>query len=110
MRIEIISGVCLGDGVDGEVGQNYEVPDYLGKNLVLRGKARVYDPTPSGKPLEDMKAGELLAYAASNSLGLDSMRAQEGAVKILAAVQDALQKRGAFTQDALNASAKAAVS
>lgn len=116
MRILITSGVCLGDGVDGEIGQDYEVPEYLGLNLIRRGKARRFDSnaaevpqtanTPT-KPLADMKAGEMLAYAAANHLGMDAMRAQEGAEKIRAAVQKALEARGAFTQGALANSATA---
>ena len=45
------------------------------------------------KPLEDMKAGELVAYAEANGLDIGGLVAQAGKEKILAAVKDAIAKK-----------------
>jgi len=40
MRIEIISGVCLGPGRDALPGQTHDVVDALGRSLISKSKAR----------------------------------------------------------------------
>lgn len=45
------------------------------------------------KPLEDMKAGELVAYAESNGLDIGGLVAQSGKEKILAALKEAIAKK-----------------
>lgn len=52
------------------------------------------DTAPKGpKPLEEMKAGELIAYAAAEKLNIGDMKPQAGQEKILAAVQEAIAKK-----------------
>lgn len=89
MRIEMISGVCLGNGVDGEPGKDYEVEKRLAESLILRGKAKPFE-AKEAKPLERMKAGELVTYAEENGLDIGGLQPQAGAPKILAAVQAAI--------------------
>ena len=51
---------------------------------------------PNGpKPLEEMKAGELIAYAAENDLDIGAMKPQAGQEKILAADLEAKAKKEA---------------
>lgn len=45
------------------------------------------------KPIEDMKAGELVAYAEANGLDIGGLVAQSGKEKILAAVKEAIAKK-----------------
>lgn len=47
------------------------------------------------KPLEEMKAGELIAYADENNLDIGGMKPQAGQEKILAAVLEAIAKKEA---------------
>lgn len=46
-------------------------------------------------PLEEMAAGELIAYAAGNGLDIGDMKSQAGQKKILAAVLEAIAKKEA---------------
>ena len=45
------------------------------------------------KPIEDMKAGELIAYAAAEKLDIGDMKPQAGQERILAAVREAIAKK-----------------
>ena len=45
------------------------------------------------KPIEDMKAGELIAYAEANGLDIGGLVAQSGKEKVLAAVKEAIAKK-----------------
>lgn len=45
------------------------------------------------KPLEEMKAGELIAFASDNDLDIGGLVPQSGQVKILAAVKAALEDK-----------------
>lgn len=54
-----------------------------------------YNEAPEPKPLEEMAAGELIAYAAGNGLDIGDMKPQSGQKKILAAVLDAIAKKEA---------------
>ena len=45
------------------------------------------------KPIEDMKAGELVAYAEANGLDIGGLVAQSGKEKILAALKEAIAKK-----------------
>ena len=47
------------------------------------------------KPLEEMAASELIAYAAGNGLDIGDMKPQAGQKKILAAVLEAIAKKEA---------------
>lgn len=106
MNIKLLGGVCLGKDaagnvVDGEPGKVYDVPDWLAKSLIHRGKAEAVeakdDEGDSGgsgeKPIEDMKAGELVKYAEAHSLDIGGLQPQAGKEKVLAAVKLALQKQ-----------------
>ena len=46
------------------------------------------------KPIDDMKAGELVAYAEANGLDIGGLVAQSGKEKVLAAVKEAIAKKG----------------
>jgi hypothetical protein len=102
MRVLILSGVCLGGGVDANPGETHTVIDPLGRNLISRSKARLVEEAASDKeegeedpdPLDSMKASELLVYAAAHNLGLDAMKRQDGREKILSAVRAALSEKG----------------
>lgn len=97
----ILSGVSLGGGKDvypDDIVEN--VDDALAASLVHRGKAVVVDPgakpkAPASGPkaLKDMKATELLEYAASKEIDL-GMKPQDGKDKILAALEEQLKERG----------------
>ena len=51
---------------------------------------------PKGpKPLEEMKAGELIAYAAAEKLNIGDMKPQAGQERILAAIREAIAKKEA---------------
>ena len=52
------------------------------------------EDTEEEKPLEDMKAGELIKYAEANGLDIGGLKPQHGAEKILAVVKDALENQG----------------
>ena len=66
-----------------------EVPDDLAK---AEGRAPKTEPK-GPKPLEEMKAGELIAYAAENGLDIGDMKPQVGQEKILAVVKEAIAKK-----------------
>lgn len=53
------------------------------------------EPPKEPKPLEEMAAGELIAYAAGNGLDIGDMKPQSGQKKILAAVLEAIAKKEA---------------
>lgn len=87
----IVAGKVYHPDEEGHV----EVPDELAK---AEGHAPKVEPKtePKGpKPLEEMKAGELIAYAAENDLDIGAMKPQAGQEKILAAVLEAKAKKEA---------------
>ena len=95
MKIKMVRGVALGGGIDGEPGKVYEVGgDAFGRSLIARGKAVVYaEKEKQAKPLEEMKAGELIAYAEEHDLDIGGLQAQAGKDKILSAVKAAIEKK-----------------
>ncbi len=94
MKIKMVRGVALGGGIDGEPGKVYEVGDAFGRSLIARGKAVVYaEKEKQAKPLEEMKAGELIAYAEEHDLDIGGLQAQAGQPKVLAAVKAAIEKK-----------------
>ena len=88
----IVAGKVYHPDEEGHV----EVPDGLAKaegHAPSEPKASV-DASPKGpKPLEEMKAGELIAYAASEKLDIGDMKPQAGQERILAAVREAIAKK-----------------
>jgi hypothetical protein len=48
-----------------------------------------FDAEDDSKPLEEMKAGELLAYAKEKSLDIGDLKPQHGAEKVLSAIREA---------------------
>lgn len=106
MKVKLLSGVCLGKDsagnvIDGEPDKVYDVPDWLAKNLLHRGKAQVIaDPEEdekgekdAEKTLEGMKAGELVKYAETHNLDIGGLQPQVGKEKVLAAVLAAIEKK-----------------
>ena len=96
----ILSGVSLGGGKDvypDDIVEN--VDEALAASLVYRGKAVVVEPGTTTAPdqgakaLKDMRATELLEYAASKGIDL-GMKPQDGKEKILAALEEQLKERG----------------
>lgn len=97
----ILSGVSLGGGRDvfpEDIVEN--VDDGFAASLVHRGKAVVVEPGTKAKApgqgakaLKDMRATELLEYAASKGIDL-GMKPQDGKEKILAALEEQLKERG----------------
>lgn len=72
-----------------EAGETFEVPDGTESNswFTVQSKKRAVEEP---KDIEDMKAGELIAYAEEGGLDIGEMVPQMGAPKILAAVKAAL--------------------
>ena len=70
-----------------------EVPDDLAKAEGHAPKAEPKTEPKGPKPLEEMKAGELIAYAAENGLDIGDMKPQVGQEKILAVVKEAIAKK-----------------
>jgi hypothetical protein len=107
MQVKLLSGVCLGKDpagnvIDGEPEKVYDVPAWLAKNLHHRGKAEINeakgddekDPDGSDeKPLDAMKAGEIVKYAEANNLDIGGLQPQAGKEKVLAAVLAAIEKK-----------------
>lgn len=93
----ILSGVCLGNGVDAYPEEVHEVDDGLALSLLHRGKAVEADKalkTSGGeKTLEDMRATELIEFGKSHGIDL-GMKPQDGKAKILAALEPELKARG----------------
>ena len=86
----IVAGKVYRPDEEGHV----EVPDELAKAEGHAPAEPKTDTTPKGpKPLEEMKAGELIAYAAAEKLNIGDMKPQAGQEKILAAVQEAIAKK-----------------
>lgn len=77
-------------GVIREAGAKFPVPDGTPSSTWFRveGEATLPDESPI-KPLEEMKAGELIAYAEANGLDIGGLVPQNGATKILAAIKAA---------------------
>ena len=61
----------------------------------FHGYNEALEPPKGPKPLEEMAAGELIAYAAGNGLDIGDMKPQSGQKKILAAVLEAIAKKEA---------------
>ncbi len=94
MKIKMIRGVALGGGIDGEPGKIYEVADTFARQLILRGKAKEHTAKEElAKPIDEMKAGELVAYAEQHGLDIGGLQAQAGKDKILSAVKAAIEKK-----------------
>jgi len=71
-----------------------DVPDDLIQIELEHGRvALVHEEAKGPKLLEDMKAGELIAYASENGLDIGGLVPQAGKEKILAAVKEALTKK-----------------
>ena len=76
---------------DAEGEAKARVDGFHGYNEALEPPKEPKEP----KPLEEMAAGELIAYAAGNGLDIGDMKPQSGQKKILAAVQEAIAKKEA---------------
>lgn len=86
----IVAGKVYHPDEEGHV----EVPDELAKAEGHVPSEPKTDADPKApKPLEEMAAGELIAYAAGNGLDIGDMKPQSGQKKILAAVQEAIAKK-----------------
>ena len=72
-----------------------EIPEEMIEGEVAAGRAEIIvTKAPAPKTLEEMKAGELVAYASENNLDIGGLVAQAGKEKILAAVLEAIAKMG----------------
>ena len=92
----IVAGKVYHPDEEGHV----EVPDELAKaeghapSEPMADTKTSGDASPKGpKPLEEMKAGELIAYAAAEKLDIGDMKPQAGQERILAAVREAIAKK-----------------
>lgn len=106
MKVKLLRGVCLGKDsagnvIDGEPDKIYDVPVWLAKNLLHRGKAEILEDQEDGnqegggdeQPLESLKAGQLVKYAEDNHLDIGGLKAQAGKEVVLAAVLAAIEKK-----------------
>ena len=71
-----------------------DIPEELIAIEVEAGRVEIITEKGGAKALEDMKAGELVAYATENGLDIGGLVAQAGKGKILAAVLEAIAKKG----------------
>ena len=55
MKVHILSGVCLGKGIDALPGEGHTVTDREGRALISRGKARERTDADEKKPKEPAK-------------------------------------------------------
>ena len=89
----IVAGKVYHPDEEGHV----DVPDELAKaegHAPSEPLKTSDDASPKGpKPLEEMKAGELIAYAAAEKLDIGDMKPQAGQERILAAVREAIAKK-----------------
>jgi hypothetical protein len=72
----------------GPEGQLFaDIPEDMLQNELDHNRVTLVAKSADPKSLDDMKAGELIAYAAANGIDMGGLVAQSGKEKILAAIK-----------------------